>query len=253
MLERKTIIVEGIALSYFVTPEGGKGAVLFLHGWRSNATVWQKAMETLSTQGFTTYALDLPGFGNSQNPLRAFSVGDYADVVSAYMEKLGIQTACVVGHSFGGRIGIVLAAAHPPLVSKLVLVDSAGVREKNLKRDVIGFLAKAAGPFFAPAFMQPLRRLVYRALGAEDYLATPELVETFKLVINEDLQPLLPKITQETLLVWGEYDADTPISYAMSMEKKIPRAEMAIISGAEHFSFLDAPEKFSALLSDFLV
>ena len=252
MLERKTLSVRGGLLSYLSDSVGGKGTLLFLHGWRSEAAVWQRAMQALAEEGFAVYALDLPGFGGSQNPSHAFSVRDYAETVLAFVEKLGLGGVILIGHSFGGRIAIVFAAEHAKHVSKLVLVDAAGIRLPSIHREIIGFFAKITKPLFSLSFMQGARQMLYKSLGADDYLATPELTETFKLIINEDLQRLLPEISQETLLIWGEYDADTPISFATAMQKQIPHAELAIITDAKHFSFLDAPKKFIELLTNFL-
>jgi pimeloyl-ACP methyl ester carboxylesterase len=179
-------------------------------------------------------------------------VEDYAGVVSGFVEKLSMESAIVIGHSFGGRIGIVLSVKRPDVVQKLVLVDAAGIRAPSVLRDASAAIAKVLKPVFSPRFMQPVRRALYRMLGAEDYLATPVLTETFKRVVEEDLSPLFPRITQETLLFWGERDTDTPLSFAETMKKEIPHATLVVVPGAGHFSFLDAPEEFFTALKAFI-
>lgn len=253
MSERKTITIQNTLVSYLAQGgDAGKMPLILLHGWRSEAAVWTGALGGMNQDGIPAYALDLPGFGKSENPPRAFCVGDYADLVAGFMEKLGIARAVVVGHSFGGRIGIVLAAEKPGLVSRLVLVDAAGIREASLRRSLAQAGAMIAKPLFAPRFMQPLRKRIYALLGADDYLATPALQETYLRVINEDLTPLLLAIKQETLLVWGEKDRDTPLREAETMKRNIAHSRLVIIPGAGHFSFLDAPEKFLAALRSFI-
>lgn len=252
MLERKTLSVRGILISYLVSPgEAGKTPFLFLHGWRAEAALWKNAMERLNAEGFPVYAPDLPGFGASGLPPRAFSVADYADVVEEFAKKLEIGSAVVVGHSFGGRIGIVLSVRCPASVAKLVLVNSAGIRAASPRRALAAGAAKLAKPLFAYGFMQSIRGAFYTALGAGDYLATPQLRETFKRIIAEDLSPFLPNIGQETLLVWGAKDADTPLSFARIMEKEIPKSRLEVFANAGHFSFLDEPEQFASLLGAF--
>ena len=253
MLERRSVSVGGALVSYLSVKGGTKGTVIFLHGWRSEGAVWSAAMASVGAEGFTAYALDLPGFGSSEDPARPFPVHDYAAVVASFMDKLDIPSATIVGHSFGGRVGIVLAAEHAMQVRKLVLVDAAGIRPPSVRRAVSAFIAKILKPFFSPHFMQPARRVVYRMLGAEDYLATPALVETFKRIVGEDLSPLFPKIAQETLLFWGEKDTDTPLSFAEAMQKDIPHTTLVVVPGAGHFSFIDAPEEFFAALKPFIV
>lgn len=250
MLERASLAIRGSIVSYLFSRKGSRGTFIFLHGWRSEASVWEGAMEEVSKQGFAVYAIDLPGFGKSENPPTAFTVGDYGDVVASFMEKLAITRGIIVGHSFGGRVGIVLSVEHASLVHKLVLVDAAGVREPSPHRTAMALVAKLLKPFFSPGFMQPARRFLYSFIGAEDYLETPLLKETFQKVISQDLSAFFPKISQETLLFWGEKDTDTPLSFAHAMEKSIPHVSLRIIPQAGHFSFLDAPDKFvSALIS----
>lgn len=252
MLERKTLSVGGILLSYLFAPGiASKPPLLFLHGWRSEANVWQSAMESFAEEGYAVCALDLPGFGSSGNPPSAFSVAQYAEVVRGFMQKAEIPEAILIGHSFGGRIAIALAVRYPDSAEKLVLVDSAGVREASLKTRSAGIIAKIFKPVFSLPFMQPVRRALYKAWGAEDYLATPALRETFKLVVAEDLSPLFPGIRQESLLIWGEHDLDTPVSAARLMERSIPNARLEILRDAGHFSFLDAPEAFVSLVRAF--
>ena len=71
------------------------------------------------------------------------------------------------------------------------------------------------------------------------------------MAVNEDLTECLPKIKQETLLIWGDKDTATPISDAKLMEEKIPDAGLAVISGAGHFSFLEQPAVFRSIMRSY--
>lgn len=231
---------------------GGKGApVVFLHGWRSRASVWAGAAGALGEIA-RCVALDLPGFGSSEAPRSVWTLSDYAGVVREFLEKESFGPSILVGHSFGGRVAAKLAAEAPALVSKLVLVDSAGFPAPAAKKAAFGFVAKLVGPLFRPRFMQPLRRLLYRAIGAEDYVATPGLVGTFVRVVNEDLSEHLRRVRCPALLVWGSRDADTPLSTAERMLKLLPEARLSVLQGAGHFSFLDEPGQFVASLREFI-
>src|SRR5258708_38189547 len=123
MLEQ--IIVKDWLISYlhFQIEMTGARSVLFLHGWRSNKEILQPVIAQLQNQ-FNIYGLDLPGFGGSQTPQKSLSVGDYANVVGEFIRKLELKRVILVGHSFGGRVAIKLAANHPATVEKLILVDS---------------------------------------------------------------------------------------------------------------------------------
>src|SRR4051812_6722174 len=115
----KQIIIDGLLVNYLeVNPQAANTAIL-LHGWQSQASVWNPVIEKLSGQPFRLIAMDLPGFGKSQLPKTDWGVGDYSKLVKLFLEKLGITSAIIIGHSFGGRVGIKFSALYPNIVSKL--------------------------------------------------------------------------------------------------------------------------------------
>ncbi len=248
------IVINNLLINYYEFCKGDKQNVIFLHGWRSQSLVWQQIADRLKSEGYTIYALDLPGFGSSAAPDSAYTVGDYKEIVRCFIDKLELTNNIVVGHSFGGRVGIKLAAENPDLVQKLILVDSAGlrledeIRSNNLKK----VIAKAVKPVFGLKIMSGLKSYIYKKIGSEDYLATPSLRETYVNVINEDLRPFLPMIKASTLIIWGDKDTDTPLEYADIMHKEIAQSRLEILEGAGHFSFVDCPDKFTDLLNNFI-
>ncbi|MEK7104367.1 MAG: alpha/beta hydrolase [Patescibacteria group bacterium] len=225
--------------------------LIFLHGWKSQGLVWKNVAEKISNQGFAVYMLDLPGFGNSPQPKSSFSVQDYADVVREFIKKLKLNNVVLVGHSFGGRIAINLASSEPALIKKVVLVAAAGLRTKK-GSDKIVFLAKLAKPFFKPKFMAGLRKKIYKALGSVDYIESGNLKETYLKVASEDLSGYLSKISQSTLIIWGEDDKDTPLAFAKIMNEKIKNSKLVVLKEAGHFSFLDKPQEFMEELTKFI-
>lgn len=245
-----SVVINQQLVAYNVLNQESKRALVFLHGWRSQGLVWKDIAEKINNQGFAIYMLDFPGFGGSPQPKVAFSVQDYADVVGEFIKKLKLGNVILVGHSFGGRVAIKLSAIYPNLIKKIVLVDSAGLAENKSKE--ISFLAKIAKPFFKPSFMMGLREKIYKKIGAEDYVATPQLRETFLKVINEDLSDYLAQINKPTLIIWGENDKDTPTSAAKLMNEKIKNSKLVVLKGAGHFSFLDKPQEFLSELTNFI-
>lgn len=248
----KQISLEGQLVNYLVRPGADSKTAVFLHGWRSSSEAWKEVMTKLD-KDIAAYAPDLPGFGKSEMPARTFDVADYAAVVAEFIAKLGLTNVTLVGHSFGGRIAIKLAATDPKLVVKIALVDAAGIREKSATRETMGIFARIARPLFRLPGLSWLRPKIYQAIGAEDYVATPELKETFIKVVNEDLSPLFPKIACPTLVVWGEKDYETPLQHGILMTKRIPNAKLVTIHGAGHFSFVDAPDEFLKYFQEFII
>lgn len=245
------IVIKGNLIFY--TQQGeGDCAVIFLHGWRSQKEVWSGVVSMIKDERLKIITVDMPGFGSSPAPKGDWGVGDYAEVIKAFVEQKELKNLIIVGHSFGGRVGIKLAAQYPSLISKLVLVDAAGFANSNAKKAVFVFWAKIVKPLFLPHFMQGLRKRIYKIIGAEDYVATPELQKTFINVTREDLTGDMEKINCPTLIITGENDNDTPVNFGKQMQSLILNSKFIILPGAGHFSFLDQPNKFCELLIDFI-
>ena len=116
--------IENLNINYVV--EGSGQTVLVLHGWGANIQTVMPIVNILKDT-MKVYALDLPGFGKSDDPKEVFGSFHYADIVKAFIDKMEIKKLSIVGHSFGGKLSIILSARYPELVTKQVLVDSAGL------------------------------------------------------------------------------------------------------------------------------
>lgn len=253
-LTQKQIVLKNLLVNYYeqVGDQGGF-ALIFLHGWRSEGKVWLPIMNSRSLKRYSCYAIDFSGFGKSETPRSPFALKDYVEVLEEFIEKLKLKNIILVGHSFGGRVAIKLAANTPLLIEKLILVDSAGLKgNDSIYLDIKKTAAKAVKPLFSRPFMKPWQERIYKLVGAEDYLARPDLKETFINIINEDLIPLLKKIKIPTLIIWGENDRVTPLDFAYKLKEDIPNSELVILSNAGHFSFLDQKEEFLENLIKFL-
>jgi pimeloyl-ACP methyl ester carboxylesterase len=246
--------IDGVPISHASLGHGPD--VVLLHGWGANGDAMTSIVTALAP-AFTCLTVDLPGFGASPVPPVAWDVHDYARVVAGLLAHLQIPRSHLIGHSFGGRIGIVLAAERPDLVDKMILVDSAGVRPSpsTWRRTVLA-LAQAGQGLLAPSAFAPvrdrLRAAVRERLGSDDYRTAGAMRDTFVKVVDEDLRHLFPRIQSPTLLVWGERDDVTPVSDARLMEATIPDAGLVVLPGAGHFSYLDAPDRFAAVVRVFL-
>ena len=243
--------INNLNVSYQVAGKGD--VVLLLHGWGGEAASFQPVFEWLA-QSHKVYALDLPGFGKSQVPPTAWDSSDYARFVTAFLEKFSIPKAHLIGHSFGGRISIILSAEHPEKVDKLILVDSAGIRPRRTAKYYfrvgiakIGKLLRLCGTLGVR-----LANAMSARLGSKDYQDAGEMRATLVKVVNQDLRSLLPRISASTLLIWGENDKDTPVSFGQIMEKEIPDAGLVVLKEAGHFSYLDKFPQFCRIVASFL-
>jgi pimeloyl-ACP methyl ester carboxylesterase len=251
---RGPLLVGG--LRTYCTVQGTGPAALLLHGWGGTSASLQPLAAHLA-QRFRTVTPDLPGFGHTALPPTDWGVADYAAWAEELLAKLGIRRAVLLGHSFGGRIAIVLAATRPALVERLVLIDSAGLRPPPAARRRAIVLVSKAGraaaalPLFGPLAAR-LRRRWHRLVGAEDYANAGPLRGTFVRVVNQDLREFLPRVTAPTLLLWGAADTATPASDGALMAQLIPQARLIVFPRAGHFAYLERLAETCAALDEFL-
>lgn len=184
--------------------------------------------------------MDFYGFGKSKAE-RPLTLYDYADAIQEIIDAYGMKEVVLVGHSFGGRVAILLASRLKN-VKGIVLVDSAGMKPKNtLKKSMCKLKYKLRKAFGLSTSM----------CGSEDYRALDEVMKvTFKNVVNLYLEDLLPKIDCPALLIWGKRDKDTPLYMAKRMKRGIKDCGLIILEGG-HFSYLDDYATFLAVLESY--
>ena len=243
--------IENLKISYQV--EGTGPPVVLLHGWGGEANSFKPIFDYLS-RFYQVYALDLPGFGLSEFPLTAWDASDYARFLLAFFHKLDINKAHLIGHSYGGRISIVMATEAPMKVDKLVLVDSAGIipRRTAIYHIKIYFAKMGRSMRRFGAIGNGLANAVAQWTGSKDYREAGPMKATLVKSVNQNLQPILKKIQATTLLIWGENDTATPISDGKIMEAEIPDAKLIILKDAGHFSYLDQRQQFCEIVTKFL-
>ncbi len=250
---------EKLTLNVTDTGTDKQNAVLLLHGWGTNTAVYKSLVDSMGAyRRVITY--DIPGFGQSSEPSFAFSTEDYANLALEVLAKLGIEKCAVVGHSHGGRtiLNMLTRETLPVTIEKAVIIDGAGiVHEKTFKQKLKIKLYKLGKKLLSS---KPCATLFPNALenfkkshGSADYKAASEIMRTSLVkIVNDDYSGKLSQIGVPTLLIWGDADADTPISDAHIMEKSIADCGLVIVKGGSHYSFLDNPNLVQGALRAFL-
>jgi len=219
--------------------------ILILHGWGSCAKNWSQVKELLENQRYKVFVPDLPGFG--ENPLlqKPWSIDDYVEWVRDFCEKNELSQIFLLGHSFGGSIAMKYALKFPKDIKKLILVDPAIIRVKNIRKETLAKIAKILKVFSFLPFYSLARRAFYRFIVKSDYLDTERLMretrETYLRVIKEDLSPRLSDVSVRTLLIWGEKDKVTPLKDAYLIKERIAVAELKILPGICHNPQIENP------------
>jgi len=260
MSENHTFTYQEQRIAY---EKAGRGKPLvILHGWGSSKRAMMPVAQNLAPLR-TSFVLDLPGFGDSPEPTRAWSIDDYADAVQAFIESLEEDKVDLLVHSFGGRIMLKLCAREfgKSHIDKVLITGGAGMKPKrSLKFYIRKYTAKILkAPFMVlPGSLRDkalgwLRTTaVWKSLGSSDYSKlSGTMRETFVKSVTEYLESSLPNIPHEVLLLWGRNDDATPVYQGQRIEKGIENSALVIIEDAGHYAFLDKPKQFARIAEAF--
>lgn len=249
----KNITINGLNFHY--TVQGSGSPIVLMHGWGCNLTTLA-SIEKVAAESHTVYNVDFPGFGESEEPHEVWGVELYTQLIEKFIEAEGIENPILLGHSFGGRVGILYSSRNK--VKKLILVDAAGVKPRRSLKYYFKVYTYKLGKKLMPLIYgkkgaQERIEQMRAKRGSSDYNnASPMMRAILSKVVNEDLKHCMPKISAPTLLIWGENDTATPLRDAQIMEKLIPDAGLVSFPGCGHYSFLDNPIQFAAVLRSFI-
>jgi 3-oxoadipate enol-lactonase len=261
--DAQRVTVNGVSLAVEVRGEGP--AVLFIHGYPHDRTLWSHQVEKL--EGCRRIAPDLRGMGQSDAPDLGYSMATYAADLAALLDALGVDEVVLCGLSMGGYIAFEFLRRWRPRVRGLVLLDTraeADSAEGRRARDTAAATAREGG---AQAIAESL---LLAMLSPETRTSSPELVETVRAMMaatpvagivgalaamrdRTDSTPLLATLAGlPTLVMVGEADSLTPPDRARTIAQSIPGARLVTVSGAGHLPPLERPVQTTEALQEFL-
>ena len=251
----KDIEIEGLKLHYSDSGHMEGKPMVLMHGWGCEIKTVASIARILEP-GMRVINVDLPGHGKSDEPKEIWGVVEYTSLIEKFISVLGLKDVSLIGHSFGGRIGLLLSSRND-YVRKLVLVDAAGIRPRRKPKYYMKVYSYKFMKHMLPLVFGKKRGSLllekYRGkAGSADYRnSTPVMRGIMSRCVNQDLKWCMPDIKAPTLLIWGADDTATPLSDAKTMEKLIPDAGLVSFEGCGHYSFLDNPGGFRAVLREF--
>jgi pimeloyl-ACP methyl ester carboxylesterase len=226
----------------------GPPRVLALHGWGRRGNDF-----TRSLSGFDALALDLPGFGATPAPDEPIGASGYADLVLPVLDVFDAPPV-LLGHSFGGRIAVCLAADHPERVGPLILsgtplIRSAPVRKPSMGYRMVRSLNRAG--IVSDERMEEIRR----SRGSADYRAASGVMRDILVkVVSETYEDELARLVSRVMLLWGAEDHEVPVAIAerslLMIRQAGGSAELEVLQGIGHFVPTEAPDAITRVLEE---
>lgn len=247
----------------------GSISVALLHGVGGGRSIWADGVSgtasALAAAGFRTYALDLPGYGESALP-PGLTTASMAEAVASTLRAQGVQRAVLLGHSMGGMVAQELAELQPAFVQGLVLACTSPAFGKPGGDWQQGFLRERLAPLDAGEGMPALARrmvplmvapgtpqsAIARAVGVMEQVSEATYRAALAAIVSFDRRASLPHIAVPTLCLAAESDRTAPPDVMQRMAQRISAAQYACIAGAGHIANVEQPASFNAAVVDFL-
>jgi pimeloyl-ACP methyl ester carboxylesterase len=268
-----------------VQPNGR--TVVLLHGRNFPASYWAPVIKVLSGAGYRVVVPDQVGFGKSSKPQGDLHFDDLARNTIALLDHLQIAKADIVAHSMGGMLAVRIARAYPDRVNHLVLTAPIGLEDYRLyvppvptetiienedKLTADGYRKQLETNYaihLPPDQVTPFIDARFNIKGSADYPRwLRAFVASYQMIYREPVAHEIPLITQPTLFIMGADDHNAPgrpnapealrskmghnAELAQGFAGKMQNARAEVIPNTGHLVFLEAPEKYDALLLDFL-
>jgi len=240
---------------------GGQGVpLLLIHGGIGNAEVHWSSVWTQLSEHFTVIAPNLPSFSGT-SPLQRAGFAQIADWVVSLMDALKIESAHVIGNSFGGGVSRLMASRHKRRVKRLCLVNGGAIP------NIPPFVGRMLQVRLFDGMFNMIRKqtFTYKGLApmfadknflTNDFIAQADadslgFVTLMRQSASEALgTEVIPQVP--TMVLWGKADKFTKISMGKNLAKMIPNAEFKLFAGAGHMPQIEKPEEFVRVVIDFL-
>lgn len=222
-------------ISYEILNPDAPVDLIVLHGWGSNKEIMKNAFSPFM-DSFRHIYIDLPGFGKSTCPI-ALKTSDVTRIIELFMIHVNASKDIILGHSFGGKVALLLQA------KVLVLVASAGIK---VPKPLSIKLKIATTKVFNTLGLKKFRSL-FVASDAQN-LSRP-MYDTFKNVVDEDFAQIFSEYEGKALLCWGKSDTATPLSSAQKIQEFIKDSTLEVYKG-DHFFFVKEAQSVSEKIEE---
>lgn len=220
--------------------------VVLLHGWGQNIEMMRPIGDAISDK-FNIIIVDLPGFGESEEPTYVWKVNDYVECIHELLKSLKIEKPIMIGHSFGGKITLLYSSMYE--TEKIILFGSPYTKEiqnPSLKTKILKKMKKVP-------LVNKLEKFAKKHIGSTDYRNASEMMRKILVeTVNLDITDCLDKILVPTLLVWGTNDEAVSIELARKLEKLIKDCGLVEYEGCTHYAYLERLGQTINIINSFI-
>jgi pimeloyl-ACP methyl ester carboxylesterase len=257
--ESRFVMIDGHRIHYYVSGPVSGAPIVLVHGLGGRSEDFVNLVPYLKKSGYRVYTPDLLGFGQSEEPTNAsYSIGDQADLVINFFDAMGLQRADLGGWSMGGWIAQKVAVDNPERVSRLILMDSAGLMmrpswDTRLFTPTTPAELAQLQALLTPhpkAMPQFMAQDILRISASYSWVVKRALTSMLsaKDVMDEDL----PSLKMPVLILWGELDRITPLSEGRAIHLLIPQSQSVVASGCGHLAPQSCSKAFGPEITRFL-
>ena len=219
--------------------DGREPLLVWAHGWGHTHAALLPLAESMRRAG-QSVLVDFPGFGESPLPPTAWGTADYADAVAEWLGGLAPARCIWIGHSFGSRVGLRLAARHPEAVAGLFLVAAAGLPRQRSAMARARLNARRWSFRLMRSLTPegPARDRLRDRFGSADYRQAGALRPILIKTVGEDLSESARAVRCPAVLVYGDQDRETPPELGVRFKNLIPESQLYVLRGFDHWNVL---------------
>ena len=268
--EGQFIRLRGSDVHYIEKGDGNRNLIL-IHGIGSGSFSFENNIDFLADAGFKVHAIDLKGFGYSERVIDSdHSHQEQARIVIEFMNKKGIETATLAGHSMGGRVILIAYDFDPEKFENIILIDSAGLEQMQFSGVMKFFTQPFVDILYFNLFVNRqnfknfLSSAFYDKESVDDnvvdrYWMPFKIKDTNRVYLSilkgntyHDIEAVLKKINIPVLIIWGEQDTWISVDNAYRFSELLPNCSVVVIPGAGHVPMEEKPEAVNRAIIEFL-
>jgi pimeloyl-ACP methyl ester carboxylesterase len=267
--------VDGVRVHYQEAGPMGAPPVILIHGFTASTLVWSDVLLPMAEAGFRVIAPDLVGYGYSEKPRRGeYTIDAQARMILRLMDQLEIEDAALVGSSYGGAIAATCALDHPERVSRLVLIDAV-INDEPIRQPIARVArAPVVGDVLTPLMINsralsrwrrkkkicaPGSPLIYDEARLEAHHRPLRGASAHRAVLRtlrgwhaSRIEQEAHRITQPTLIIWGENDLEIPLRHGEYLHTVMPDARLIVFRRCGHLPQEEYPREFTEVVTGFV-